>query len=256
LHRLCQQLRKRRAINAQSNNGYSARSPAVGTNATFKIHRTSARPAGSSRLNITLISRAGKGGVMTAIEPIAEMAVARVGGRLLGWSCRHCGIRATRGQPMPHYPRTEAEGPRGAPVAAPTGSARAPSGRGGRSSEMATGAVVGVGCDPGARVVARHDGGAAGTQPQRERKPQPNGKARLGSGNRALSSGKRDGGAATRIYNQRSTGNMTKEINNPQQSWGFEWEPPKAVMKDSGTRDWTLWGGKLQLQLVRNLRGS
>jgi DNA invertase Pin-like site-specific DNA recombinase len=36
-------------------------------------------------------------------------------------------------------------------------------------------------------------------------------------------------------------------INNPQQSWGFEWEPPKAVMKDSGTRDWTLWGGKLQL---------
>jgi hypothetical protein len=30
-------------------------------------------------------------------------------------------------------------------------------------------------------------------------------------------------------------------INNPQQSWGFEWEPPKAVMKDSGTRDWTLW---------------
>ena len=43
-------------------------------------------------------------------------------------------------------------------------------------------------------------------------------------------------------------------INNPQQSWGFEWEPPKAVMKDSGTRDWTLWGGKLQLQLVRHLR--
>jgi hypothetical protein len=44
------------------------------------------------------------------------------------------------------------------------------------------------------------------------------------------------------------------QINNPQQSWGFEWEPPKAVMKDSGTRDWTLWGGKLQLQLVRHLR--
>jgi len=28
--------------------------------------------------------------------------------------------------------------------------------------------------------------------------------------------------------------------NNPQQSWGFEGEPPKAVMKDSGTRDGTL----------------
>jgi hypothetical protein len=38
-------------------------------------------------------------------------------------------------------------------------------------------------------------------------------------------------------------------INNPQQSWGFKWEPPKAVMKDSATRDWTLWGDKLQLQL-------
>jgi hypothetical protein len=43
------------------------------------------------------------------------------------------------------------------------------------------------------------------------------------------------------------------EINNPQQSWGFEWEPPKAVMKDSGTRDWTLWGGKLQLHRLRVL---
>jgi hypothetical protein len=39
---------------------------------------------------------------------------------------------------------------------------------------------------------------------------------------------------------------LSLQINNPQQSWGFEWEPPKAVMKDSGTRDWTLWGGKLQ----------
>ena len=43
------------------------------------------------------------------------------------------------------------------------------------------------------------------------------------------------------------------KINNPQQSWGFEWEPPKAVMKDSGTRDWTLWGGKLQLRRLRAL---
>jgi hypothetical protein len=28
--------------------------------------------------------------------------------------------------------------------------------------------------------------------------------------------------------------------NNPQQSWGFDGEPPEAVMKDAGTRDWTL----------------
>jgi hypothetical protein len=28
--------------------------------------------------------------------------------------------------------------------------------------------------------------------------------------------------------------------NNPQQSWGFEGEPPEAVIKDSGTRDGTL----------------
>src|SRR5262249_9128240 len=27
--------------------------------------------------------------------------------------------------------------------------------------------------------------------------------------------------------------------NNPQQSWGFEGEPPEAVIKDSGTRDGT-----------------
>jgi hypothetical protein len=30
------------------------------------------------------------------------------------------------------------------------------------------------------------------------------------------------------------------KANNPQRSWGFEGEPPKAVMKDSGTRDGTL----------------
>jgi hypothetical protein len=30
------------------------------------------------------------------------------------------------------------------------------------------------------------------------------------------------------------------KANNPQHSWGFEGEPPKAVMKDSGTRDGTL----------------
>src|SRR6516164_10371302 len=28
-----------------------------------------------------------------------------------------------------------------------------------------------------------------------------------------------------------------KKANNPQQSWGFEGEPPEAVRKDSGTRD-------------------
>jgi hypothetical protein len=39
------------------------------------------------------------------------------------------------------------------------------------------------------------------------------------------------------------------QINNPQQSWGFEWEPPKAVMKDSGARDWTLWGGSFSCSL-------
>jgi hypothetical protein len=27
------------------------------------------------------------------------------------------------------------------------------------------------------------------------------------------------------------------KANDPQQSWGFEGEPPKAVIKDSGTRD-------------------
>jgi hypothetical protein len=50
--------------------------------------------------------------------PLAEMAVARVGGRLLGWSCRHCDIRATRGNLCPgpprgqFPPRTAVEGPR------------------------------------------------------------------------------------------------------------------------------------------------
>ena len=29
------------------------------------------------------------------------------------------------------------------------------------------------------------------------------------------------------------------QANNPQQSWGFEGEPPEAVIKDSGTRDGT-----------------
>jgi hypothetical protein len=29
------------------------------------------------------------------------------------------------------------------------------------------------------------------------------------------------------------------EANNPQQSWGFDGEPPEAVIKESGTRDGT-----------------
>jgi hypothetical protein len=35
-------------------------------------------------------------------------------------------------------------------------------------------------------------------------------------------------------------GVIRERANNPQQSWGFEGEPPKAVMKDSRTRDRTL----------------
>jgi hypothetical protein len=31
-----------------------------------------------------------------------------------------------------------------------------------------------------------------------------------------------------------------RQANDPQQSWGFEGEPPEAVIKDSGTRDVTL----------------
>jgi hypothetical protein len=31
----------------------------------------------------------------------------------------------------------------------------------------------------------------------------------------------------------------TQQANNPQQSWGFEGEPPEAVTKDFGTRDGT-----------------
>jgi hypothetical protein len=49
------------------------------------------------------------------------------------------------------------------------------------------------------------------------------------------------------------SGSLSISINNPQQSWGFDGEPPKAVMKDSGTRDWTSWGFELQVQLVHLL---
>ena len=48
-------------------------------------------------------------------------------------------------------------------------------------------------------------------------------------------------------------GRVPVPINNPQQSWGFKGEPPKAVMKDSGTRDWTSLGFELQLQLIQLL---
>jgi hypothetical protein len=34
-------------------------------------------------------------------------------------------------------------------------------------------------------------------------------------------------------------GRSLGEANNPQQSWGFEGEPPEAVTKDFGTRDGT-----------------
>ena len=38
-----------------------------------------------------------------------------------------------------------------------------------------------------------------------------------------------------------TTGGRTvgREANNPQQSWGFDGEPPEAVMKDFGTREGT-----------------
>jgi len=59
----------------------------------------------------------------------------------------------------------------------------------GRTAEIGPGALCGC-------VLAR-------TSRRRPKwKPQPNGKARLGCGNRALSSGKCDGGAANQIYQQ------------------------------------------------------
>jgi sRNA-binding protein len=33
-----------------------------------------------------------------------------------------------------------------------------------------------------------------------------------------------------------------REANNLQQSWRFDWEPPKAVLRDVRTIDW-IWGG-------------
>jgi hypothetical protein len=60
------------------------------------------------------------------------MTVAQVGGRLLGWSCRRCGTRATRGNLRPGLPRGQLPQDRGrgpqALVAAPMGSARGPAG--------------------------------------------------------------------------------------------------------------------------------
>jgi hypothetical protein len=43
-------------------------------------------------------------GAHVSMWPIAEMAVARLGGRLLGWSCRHCGTKATGGKVRPGSP--------------------------------------------------------------------------------------------------------------------------------------------------------
>jgi hypothetical protein len=78
--------------------------------------------------------------------PISEMAVAQVGGRLLGWSCRHCGIRATRG----HAPGAPGSGRR------TDGLRTSPVGEGPGWSVPAIydGRRGGVGRDPGARVAA------------------------------------------------------------------------------------------------------
>jgi hypothetical protein len=86
--------------------------------------------------------------------PISEMAVARVGGRLLGRSCRHCGIRATGATyalPQGNYPKTAAEGPR-----LPWPHRRAPheprgEGQGGRCQRYGDGRRGGAGRDPGLR---------------------------------------------------------------------------------------------------------
>ena len=34
----------------------------------------------------------------------------------------------------------------------------------------------------------------------------------------------------------------TRKANNLQQSWRFDWEPPKAVLRDVWTIDWILGG--------------
>jgi hypothetical protein len=44
----------------------------------------------------------------------------------------------------------------------------------------------------------------------------------------------------TRVVIFETPTNPSMEANDPQQSWGFEGEPPEAVIKDSGTRDGTL----------------
>src|SRR5215831_9312819 len=41
------------------------------------------------------------------------------------------------------------------------------------------------------------------------------------------------------LYSLRHSRRLSWRANNPQQSWGFEGEPPEAVIKDSGTRDGT-----------------
>jgi len=41
----------------------------------------------------------------------------------------------------------------------------------------------------------------------------------------------------------RENGNaIVLQANNLQQSWRFDWEPPKAVLRDVRTIDW-IWGG-------------
>ena len=43
------------------------------------------------------------------------------------------------------------------------------------------------------------------------------------------------------------------EANNLQQSWRFDWEPPKAVLRDVRTVDWIFGWRDLQLKLIQML---
>jgi Penicillin-insensitive murein endopeptidase len=72
--------------------------------------------------------------------------------------------------------------------------------------------------------------------------PPPPGDVRLGSGNRALSSGKCDGGAAIRIYNQRPTGNATKKLSTDllflgESALGWRWRVAPGLRRGDGRLD-------------------
>jgi hypothetical protein len=154
------------------------RAPACAPRLSPLIRKRSAPPAGSSRLKATPISRAFGGGGDVSCWPISEVAVA--GGRLsVLW----------------HQGHTYAQAPERSRTSARSAAAQAASGESACSApSRCSGRCGGVGGDAGAET------------------PAGTGRLRLGPGNRALSSGKRDGGAAIRIYNQRSTGNMTKKL--------------------------------------------